>query len=51
MNGEDGSGAEPKLDPSVWIAPSAQLYGAWAGAEYEAWLAAKRAEIEADRDL
>jgi carbonic anhydrase/acetyltransferase-like protein (isoleucine patch superfamily) len=26
-------------------------YRAWAGAEYEAWYAAKRAEIEADRDL
>jgi carbonic anhydrase/acetyltransferase-like protein (isoleucine patch superfamily) len=25
--------------------------GAWTGAEYEAWLAAKREEIEADRDL
>jgi carbonic anhydrase/acetyltransferase-like protein (isoleucine patch superfamily) len=24
---------------------------AWDGAEYEAWLAAKRAEVEADRDL
>ena len=28
MSGENGSGAEPKIDPSVWIAPSAQLYGA-----------------------
>ena len=28
MSGENGSGAEPKIDPSAWIAPSAQLYGA-----------------------
>ncbi len=28
MNGGNESGAEPKIDPSVWIAPSAQLYGA-----------------------
>jgi len=26
-------------------------YRAWAGPEYEAWHAAKTAEIEADRDL
>ncbi len=26
-------------------------HAAWTGAEYEAWLTAKRAEIEADRDL
>jgi carbonic anhydrase/acetyltransferase-like protein (isoleucine patch superfamily) len=28
MSDEHGSDAEPKIDPSVWIAPSAQLYGA-----------------------
>ena len=28
MSGEDGSNAEPRIDPSAWIAPSAQLYGA-----------------------
>jgi len=28
MSDENGSGAEPKIDPSAWIAPTAQLYGA-----------------------
>ncbi len=28
MSGENRSGAEPKIDPSAWIAPTAQLYGA-----------------------
>jgi hypothetical protein len=27
------------------------LYRAWDGPEYEAWLAAKRAEVERDADL
>ena len=28
MNGGNGPEADQKIDPSVWIAPSAQLYGA-----------------------
>jgi len=48
MSGADSSGRRPKIDPSAWIAPSAQLYGAIeVGADASIWHnAVLRAECE-----
>jgi carbonic anhydrase/acetyltransferase-like protein (isoleucine patch superfamily) len=48
MSDENGSGADQKIDPSAWIAPSAQIYGAVSiGRDASVWHnAVLRAECE-----
>ena len=48
MSGENGSKANQKIDPSAWIAPSAQIYGAVSiGRDASVWHnAVLRAECE-----